>query len=252
MTDNRFKGKVAVVTGAGGGGIGPAACRLFAREGANVVAACIHPSEAEAVAGECKALGAQAIATHTDVTKLGDCNEMVRLALEAFGRVDILVTVPAWTSTKFFLKETEEEWHKAMDVTFWGAVHAVRAVLPPMTKQRSGSIVLISSDTVKNLQPGNAIYGSAKAGINSFASHLAKEVGPQGVRINVVSMGMTKTPKLMNSGWLTAEVERSAKERTPLGRLAESGDVVDTIAFLASERASFITGQVLSVNGGLC
>ena len=217
-----------------------------------MVAACIHPSEAEAVARECKALGAQAIATHTDVTRLGDCYEMVRLALEAFGRVDILVTVPAWTSTKFFLKETEEEWHKAMDVTFWGAVHAVKAVLSPMTKQRSGSIVLISSDTVKTHQPGSTIYGSAKAGLNSFASHLAKEVGSQGVRINVVSMGVTKTPKLMNSGWLAGPMEKAAIERTPLGRLAESEDVADTIAFLASEQARFITGQILSVNGGAC
>ena len=252
MIDYGFKDKVVIVTGAGGGGIGPAACRLFARQGASVVAACIHQSEAEQVAKECQALGAQSIATHTDVTELEDCYEMVRLALEAFRRVDILVTVPAWTSTKFFLKETEEEWHKAMNVTFWGAVHAVRAVLPPMTKQRSGSIVLISSDTTKNFQPGNAIYGSAKAGLNSFASHLAKEVGSQDVRINVVSMGITKTPKLMNSGWLTAEMKKSAIERIPLGRLAESGDVVDAIAFLASEHASFITGQILSVNGGLC
>jgi len=252
MIDYSFKDKVVIVTGAGGGGVGPAACRLFARQGASVVAACIHESEAEQVAKECQALGAKSIATHTDVTKLSDCYEMVRLALEAFKTVDILVTVPAWTSTKFFLKETEEEWHKAMNVTFWGAVHAVRAVLPPMTKQRSGSIVVISSDTVKTHQPGNAMYGSAKAGLNSFASHLAKEVGSQGVRINVVSMGITKTPKLMNSGWLAGPMEKAAIERTPLGRLAESQDVAEAIVFLASEQASFITGQILSVNGGAC
>ena len=149
---------------------------------------------------------------------------MVRLGLEAFKRVDILVTVPAWTSTKFFLKETEEEWHKAMNVTFWGAVHAVRAVLPPMTKQRSGSIVLISSDTVKTHQPGSAIYGSAKAGLNSFASHLAKEVGSQGVRINVVSMGITKTPKLMNSGWLAGTDGKGCHRTHPFGQTGrESG-----------------------------
>lgn len=252
MTDKGFQGKVAVVTGAGGGGVGPTVCRLFARQGASVVAPCIHQSEAEKVAKECKALGVQAIATHTDVTRLGDCYKMVRLALEAFGKVDILVTVPAWTSTKFFIQESEEEWHKAMNVTFWGVIHAVRAVLPPMTKQKSGSIVLISSDTTKNFQPGNAMYGSAKAGLNSFAMHLAKEVGSQGVRVNVVSMGMTKTPKLMNSGWLTAAMEKSAIERTPLDRLAESEDVAEAIAFLASEHASFIAGQVLSVNGGSC
>jgi NAD(P)-dependent dehydrogenase (short-subunit alcohol dehydrogenase family) len=252
MIDCDFKNKVAVVTGAGGGGVGPAACRLFARQGASVVAACIHLSEAEQVAKECQSIGAKAIATHTDVTKLGDCNEMVRLALEAFGRVDILVTVPAWTSTKFFIQETEEEWHKAMNVTFWGAVHAVKAVLSPMTKQRSGSIVLISSDTVKTHQPGSTMYGSAKAGLNSFATHLAKEVGSQGVRINVVSMGVTKTPKLMNSGWLKGAMEKAAIERTPLGRLAESEDVADTIAFLASEQVRFITGQLISVNGGAC
>ncbi|MFC1944716.1 SDR family NAD(P)-dependent oxidoreductase, partial [Chloroflexota bacterium] len=170
----------------------------------------------------------------------------------AFGRVDILVTVPAWTSTKYFMEESEEEWHRAMDVTFWGAVHAVRAVLPPMTEQRSGNIVLIGSDTTKTYQPGSALYGSAKAGLNSFASHFAKEVGPQGVRINVVSMGLTRTPKLLGSGWLTPEMEVMAATRHPLGRLAESGDVVDAIAFLASDCASFISGQIISVSGGLC
>ncbi|MFC1944730.1 SDR family NAD(P)-dependent oxidoreductase [Chloroflexota bacterium] len=250
MIDYGFKGKVAVVTGAGGGGIGSASCILFAREGAAVVAACIHPAEADKVAGKCKEPGGQAIATHTDVTRLGDCHEMVRLALEAFGRVDILVTVPAWSSRKYFIEDSEEEWHRAMDITFWGAVHAVRAVLPPMTEQRSGSIVLIGSDTAKTYHPGSTVYGSAKAGLNSFASHLAKEVGPQDVRINVVSMGITRTPKLLQSDWLTPEKQGVAATRHPLGRLAEVRDVVDAIAFLASDHASFISGQIISVSGG--
>ena len=195
MTDCGFKGKVAVVTGAGGDGIGPAACRLFASNGAKVVASCIHRSEAEKTMEEVKALGGKAIATCTDVTKLEDCYEMVRQAPEAFGRVDILVTVPAWTSLKPFIEETVEEWHKAMNITFWGAVHAVRAVLPSMMKQKGGSIILLGSDTTKLPGPRVVIYDAAKTGLNLFALGLAKEIGPHGIRINVVSMGTTKTPK---------------------------------------------------------
>jgi NAD(P)-dependent dehydrogenase (short-subunit alcohol dehydrogenase family) len=144
---------------------------------------------------EVKALGGKAIATCTDVTKLEDCYEMVRQALEAFGRVDILVTVPAWTSLKPFIEETVEEWHKAMNITFWGAVHAVRAVLPSMMKQKGGSIILLGSDTTKLPGPRVVIYDAAKTGLNLFALGLAKEIGPHGIRINVVSMGTTKTPK---------------------------------------------------------
>jgi 2-hydroxycyclohexanecarboxyl-CoA dehydrogenase len=130
-------------------------------------------------------------------------------------------------------------------------VNAVRAVLDPMIAQHSGSIVCMGSDSGKVGPPKQTIYASAKAAIMNFARSLSKEVGPQGIRINVVNAGMTKTPALTASGWLTPEKEAHFAKDYPLRRLGEAQEVVEAILFLASERGSFITGQTLSVSGGI-
>jgi len=248
--DLNLKGKVAIVTGAGGGGIGTTLCSELAREGACVVANDIDKSWADRVTEEVRGMGAKAVPTYADVTKVAECQEMVRKALAEFGRVDIMVTVPAYVFLKVFVDYTPEECHQQVDVTFWGAVNAIRAVLDPMIEQRSGSIVCVGSDSGKVGPPLQAMYASAKAAIMNFASSLSKEVGPHGIRINVVNAGMTKTPALTGGGWLTPEKEAAFAAEYPLRRLGEPQEVVEAIVFLASDRASFITGQTLSVSGG--
>mgnify|MGYP001618170722 CR=1 FL=1 len=246
--DLMLKDKVALVTGAGGGGFGTTICATLASEGAHVVANDIDPSWAERVAGQCRALGVRSIATNADVTNLHHCHEMVHRALEEFARIDILVTIPAYSAGKRFMEQEEAEWHKIMDVTFWGVAYACRSVLPTMVRQNSGSIVCIGSDAGKVGEATMVLYGCAKAAISNLAKGLSKEVSRHGVRVNVVNPGTTKTPTGMR--FVNQVGEDKLKRFYPLGRLGVPQDIANAIVFLASDRASWVTGQTLSVSGG--
>jgi len=242
--DLNLKDKVAIVTGAGGNGIGTNVCLELAREGAHVVTNDIDRSWADKVAKQVSALGVRSVPTYADVTKIGDCVEMVNKAFTEFGKVDIMVTIPAYMMYKDFAHSTPEELQKQVDVTFWGVVNATKAVLGTMIKQRRGSIVCMGSDSGKMAPAGEVMYASAKSAIMTFASSLSKEIGPYGVRINVVNAALVKSPSY------GAGTEEAFRANYPLGRLAETQEVAEAILFLASDRASFITGQTLSVNGG--
>lgn len=242
--DLNLKDKVAIVTGAGGNGIGTNVCLELAREGAHVVTNDIDRSWADKVAKQASALGVRSMPTYADVTKIGDCVDMVNKAFTEFGKVDILVTIPAYMLHKDFAHSTPEELQKQVDVTFWGVVNAAKAVLGTMMKQRNGSIVCMGSDSGKVGPSGETMYASAKAAIMTFASSLSKEIGPYGVRINVVNAALVRSPSY------GAGTEEAFRANYPLGRLAETQEVAEAILFLASDRASFITGQTLSVNGG--
>ena len=249
--DLKLKGKVAVVTGAGGNAMGTGVCLELAQEGAMVVANDIDRAWADRVSGQVKDMGAKSIPTYADVTRLDDCRGMVGAALAEFGKVDVLITIPAWVVQKRFVGCTPEEWHRMVDVTFWGVVNSVRAVLDTMIKQKSGSIVCLGSDAGRVGAAGEIVYGAAKASVMSFAAGLSKEIGPHGVRINVVNAGLTKVPLMVESGWMTPEREQRLAKQYPLGRVGLPQDLVDAMVFLASDRASFITGQTLSVSGGI-
>ena len=254
--DLKLEGKTVVVTGAGGNAMGTGVCLEMAREGAMVVANDIDRAWADRVAGQVRELGARCIPTYADVTRLDDCRGMIEKALAEFGRVDVLATIPAWVKVGRFAASGPEEWQKTFDVTFWGVVNSVYAVLDTMVKQGSGSIVCLGSDAGRigggNLEGGGeVVYGAAKAAVMNFAMGLSKEIGPQGVRINVVNAGMTKIPIMVESGWLTPQKEQRLAKQYPLGRIGLPRDLVDAILFLASDRAGFITGQTLSVSGGI-
>jgi len=204
----------------------------------------IDRSWADKVAKQVSALGVRSMPTYADVTKISDCVEMVNKAFTEFGKVDILVTIPAYMMNKDFAHSTPEELQKQVDVTFWGVVNAAKAVLGTMIKHRSGSIVCMGSDSGKMAPAGEVMYASAKSAIMTFASSLSKEIGPYGVRINVVNAALVRSPSY------GAGTEEAFRANYPLGRLAETQEVAEAILFLASDRASFITGQTLSVNGG--
>jgi NAD(P)-dependent dehydrogenase (short-subunit alcohol dehydrogenase family) len=242
--DVNLTDRVAIVTGAGGNGIGTGTCLELAREGACVVANDIDRSWADRVAGQLKDVGVRSIPTYADVTRLEDCEDMVARAVAEFGRVDILVTIPACMMIKNFSSCTPAELHKQMDVTFWGVANCVRAVLPQMMKQRRGSIVCMGSDSARMAPPGESMYACAKGAIMTLASSLSKEIGGYGVRINVVNTALVRTP---DHG---AGMEQAFAGNYPLGRLADIQEIAEAIVYLASDRASFVTGQSLSVNGG--
>ncbi len=247
--DLKLKDKVAIVTGAGGDGFGTGVCLEFAREGAHVVANDIDRQAAEKVAEQARKLGARAIATFADLTRLDDCREMVDTALAEFGRLDILVTVPAYTVLKRFAEQTPDEWHKQVDVTFWGAIHPISAAIEPMLRQKSGSIVCIGSDAGKVGERMQTMYGASKGAIMAFAKSLAKDYGTDGIRINVVSSGLNRTGAMTKTDWLSQR-EKSLVKAYPLGRLGVPQDMVNVIVFLASDLAGYVTGQTLSVSGG--
>jgi NAD(P)-dependent dehydrogenase (short-subunit alcohol dehydrogenase family) len=242
--DLNLKDKIAIVTGAGGNGIGTAVCMGLAHEGACVVANDIDRSSADRVAKQLAASGIRSIPTYGDVTAMADCRDMVDKTLAEFGRVDILVTIPALMIYKDFARCTPEELHRQTDVTFWGTMNAVKAAVDTMIRQRSGSIVCMGSDSAKMGPALETMYASSKSAIMTFASSLSKEIGSYGVRINVVNAALVRGPGA-GSG-----MEEAFRGNYPLGRLAEAREVADAIVFLASDRASFITGQTLSVNGG--
>ena len=250
MIDYGFKGKVAVVTGAGGGGFGTGICLMFAQEGANVICNDIDHTWADKLAKEVNDLGAKGIATYADVTKFEDCQKMADTALKQFGRIDYLVTVPALTVAGPFVESKPEIWRKTIEITYFGVLGSVKAVLPSMMEHKSGSIIMISSDAGKVGEANMAVYGGAKAAINHLAKCLVQEISRYNIRINSVSPGTAKTPMAVSSGWLTPEREAKIAKIFPMGRLTEVSDVVDCVAFLASDKAKFITGQVVSVSGG--
>ncbi len=248
--DLGLKDKVAIVTGAGGDAMGTGVCLDLAREGACIITNDVDREWADKVAKQVVDLGARAVPTYADVTKLADCREMVRTTLDAFNRVDILVTIPAYPKLGWFIDSSEEELHRIVDVTFWGVVNAVRAALDPMIEQKSGSIVCLGSDAGKVAPHREVMYGTAKAAVMHFVKGLATEMGPHGIRINVVNAAVTKVPQMVQSGWLTPEKEARLSQQYPLRRLGTPQDHVDSILFLCSERAGYITGQTLSVSGG--
>ncbi|MBN2098656.1 MAG: SDR family oxidoreductase [Dehalococcoidia bacterium] len=242
--DLSLKGKVAIVTGAGGGGIGTAAAYQLAGEGATVVANDIDRGWADKVAKQVVSMGSKSIATYADVAIFKDCTAMVDKALSEFKRVDILVTIPAYMGSGSFADSSMDNAHRVVDVTFWGTLNAIKAALKPMLAQRSGSVVCMGSDSARMMPRGESMYAASKSAIMTFATCLAKEVGSSRVRINVVNAALVSTPDQEG-------LEGHYARHYPLGRFPTSNEVADTIAFLASDRAAMITGQSISVNSGL-
>ena len=241
--DLNLKGKVAIVTGAGGGGIGTSVSLELAREGALVVANDIDRGWADRVAKQVAAAGSKSIATYADVTNYQACAAMVDKAVAQFNRVDILVTIPAYMGAGSFAHSSLEDIHHVVDVTFWGTLNCIKAALKPMLAQRSGSIVCMGSDSGRMAPPGESMYAASKAAIMTFTTSLAKEIGSAGVRINVVNAALVSTP---GSAGLAGGYSHSYA----LGRFPDSDEVAEAILFLASDRAGMITGQSLSVNSG--
>ncbi len=244
-----LSGKSVIVTG-GGGGIGGATCRRFAEEGAAVAVFDIDEAAASSVARGIAAAGGTARAVACDITDHGAVAE----AVAKVGRVDVLVNNAGWDVFRLFKDSTPAEWRKLIDINLVGALNLTHAVLPGMLAQGGGRIVMIASDAARVGSSGESVYAACKAGLIGFAKTLAREHARHKVSVNVVCPGATNTA-------LFAEYKRGAgnpekldeafRRSIPMGRIGEPDDLPGAIAFFASDDAAFITGQVLSVSGGL-
>jgi 2-hydroxycyclohexanecarboxyl-CoA dehydrogenase len=240
-------GKVALVTGAGRG-IGKAIAERLAAEGAKVAVADIDPATAAATAAE---IGRGAIAVTMDVTDGASVRDAVAEAAKRLGPIDVLVNNAGWDKIEPFVKSQEETWDRVIAINLKGPIRCARAVLDSMIERRSGKIVSIGSDAGRVGSTGEAVYSAAKAGVIGFGRTLAREVARYGININVVCPGPTNTPLLQEIAGGNEKLMAALKQAIPLGRTGEPDDIAAAVAFLASDDAGFITGQTLSVSGGL-
>ncbi|MBV9859568.1 MAG: SDR family oxidoreductase [Alphaproteobacteria bacterium] len=253
------EGRVALVTG-GARGIGFAAARLLAAEGARIVLADLDGARAEASAArlseEC---GIDAIGLETDISSPNSVARMVADATGRFGKIDIFINSAAILADNTFLESTPEQWDRMLKVCLYGPMHCLYAILPGMVERGYGRVVCLASDAARLGQARLSYYAAAKAGVIALVKSVAQEVGGNGVTLNVVSPGATNTElRQQREESLRRQMgeERYARRQQsvlrlyPTRRLGEPDDAAAMIAFLASDRASWITGQVVSVNGG--
>lgn len=245
----KLKDRVAIVTG-GARGIGKAIVRTFVREGAKVALVDIEEiKKLEALKKEAEKMGGEVITISCDITKSSDVNEMVGKVQKAFGRVDILVNNAGIIRRGTIETVTEEDWDRVIAVNLKGTFNCCKAVVEFMKQQGYGKIVNISSIAGKmgdiTSAPG---YGPSKAGVDALTKTLARQLAPYGINVNAVSPHAIETE--MSAQW-SEERRKEIIASIPLGRLGKPEDVAEAVLFLASDEASFITGEILDVNGGV-
>lgn len=240
-------GKVVLVTG-GATGIGAATVIRFAQQGDTVILNYLKSREAAMMLAESlRGRGYSVYPCRADVTNRAEVERMVDNILKEFGRVDLLVNNAGIDAHGLFTEMSVEEWNKVLSVNLTAVFHCSQAVLPSMLKRHEGAIINVSSVWGETGGSCEVAYSAAKAGMIGLTKALAKEVGPNGIRVNCVAPGVINTR--MNAHLSLEDIAALADE-TPLGRIGEADEVASCIAFLASEDASFVTGQVLSPNGG--
>jgi 2-hydroxycyclohexanecarboxyl-CoA dehydrogenase len=249
----RFENKVVVVTG-GGGGIGGATCRSFGREGARVAAFDLNFAAAQKVAEDIRQTGGAAEAFDCDITSRSSVDAAVAATEAKLGPIDVLVNNAGWDVFRAFTKTEPAQWDKLIAINLTGALHMHHAVLPGMATRRSGRIVNIASDAARVGSSGEAVYAACKGGLVAFSKTIAREHARHGITVNVVCPGPTDTALFADYKEGAGNPEKLVEAFTrsiPLGRIGQPADLPGAILFFASDDAAFVTGQVLSVSGGL-
>jgi 2-hydroxycyclohexanecarboxyl-CoA dehydrogenase len=242
----------AFITGAGGG-IGRAIARRLARDGLRVAVTDVDLARAQDTAAVVVRDGGQACALRVDITDFAAVRAAVDDAARAHGPVDVLINNAGWDRVEPFVDNTPELWDRLIAINLRGPIHCSRAVLDGMIAAGRGTIVSISSDAARVGSTGEAVYAACKGGIISFSKTLARELARHHIAVNVVCPGPTETPLLdeIRTGERGAKIIAAMTRAIPFGRLGTPDDVAAAVAFFASPDAAFITGQVLSVSGGL-
>ena len=250
---NHLNDRTVIVTG-GAGGIGGATCRRFAAQGAKVAVFDMNLDSAQKVAEAIQASGGTAVAYKCDITDRAAVDAAVMDTIVQLGPIDVLVNNAGWDVFKPFVKTVPDEWSKLIAINLTGALHMLHAVLPGMVERNAGRIVNIASDAARGGSSGEAVYSACKGGLVALSKTLAREHARHNITVNVVCPGPTDTALLAG----VAEGARDPvklieafRSAIPLGRLGQPEDLASAIVFFGSDDASFITGQVISVSGGL-
>ena len=256
--DYGLRERVVLITG-GARGIGFEAARLFAAEGATLALADINGAAADAAARRLIDLGAKAIGIGADITSSAQCAEMLARVEDALGPLGVVVNSAAVLDDKTFLESSPADWKRTVNVCLYGAMNVLHATLPGMVERKFGRVVCMASDSAKLGQARLSYYAAAKAGVIALVKSVAQEVGGAGVTLNVVSPGATNTElRQEREAGLRASMGeekyarrvKSVLKMYPTGRIGEPNDIANAILFLSSASAGWVTGQVLSVNGG--
>ena len=238
--------KIAIVTG-GGGGIGGAVVRRFAREGAKLAVVDIDPEAAKATASELTAQGSDAIPVVADVTKKPSVQKMMQNVLDRWSRIDILVNVAGGAERKPVVEMTVADWDYVVDMNLKSAFLCSQAALPAMLKQKYGKIVNISSIYGFTGNATRSSYVAAKAGVAAFTKSLALEVVDDGINVNAVAPGRVTTPRVRNR--YSDEAWAAAVVQVPMGRAGTPEEIASAVLFLATDENSYVTGQTIHING---
>ncbi len=246
-----LNGKSVVVTG-GGSGIGRALCQRFGEEGMSVAIFDVNLAGAQETAQIIQSAGGKAEAYKVDVTNRSNVIAAVK-KVEESGPIDVLVNNAGWDEIVPFLKSDEDLWKKVVDINLYGPIYLHHAILPGMVKNGSGRVINIASDAGRVGSSGEAVYSACKGGLISFTKTMAREVATKGIQLNVVCPGPTDTPLFATvaSGETGAKIAEGLKRAIPMRRLGDPSDFPGIVCFLASDDAGFITGQTISVSGGL-
>jgi NAD(P)-dependent dehydrogenase (short-subunit alcohol dehydrogenase family) len=249
MNPMKFDNKVAIITG-GGSGIGQAASELFARQGAGVVVADFDAAKADQVADNINASGAKALAVEVDVSKAGMVADMVQQTLDYFGGIDILFNNAGILVAGSVLDLTEEDWNRVINVNLSGVYLCSKAVLPHMIQRGKGSIINASSSTgAHDAIENTAAYVASKGGVAMLTKAMALDHIKENIRVNAICPGPTDTP-MLRSFFSSPEEVKEFGDSFPIGRLGQPAELAQVVLFLASDKASYVTGALIAVDGG--
>lgn len=246
----RFDGRVAFVSG-GGRGMGRATALRFASEGGDVVVADILEENAQSVAKEIQSLGRQGLAVQMDVTSYDSVKAAVKRAEEELGKVDVLFNVAGWDKVGPFVETTPDLWEKIIGINLRGPINVTHCVLPGMMERGYGKVVSVASDSGRVGSTGESVYSACKGGVIAFTKTIAREMARHKINVNCVSPGPSDTHFFAELLEEKPRLGDALKRAIPWGRLGTPEDMANALCFLADDSSEYITGQVLSVSGGL-
>ena len=242
--------KVAFITGAGRG-IGREIAKTLASRGMDIIVTDVNIDNANETVSIVEKEGGKAVAVYCDVTKLESVQEAVGASLAHFEKIDVLVNNAGWDKVEPFLKSEPSTWKMIVDINMMGQIHTCKEILPVMIKNGYGKVINIASDSGRVGSSGEAVYSAAKGGAIAFTKTMAREMARYKINVNCISPGPSNTPLFEEIGSYNEGIAAALEKAIPFRRLAQPSDIANGVAFLASEEADYVTGQTLSVNGGL-